>query len=346
MFKNLIDYTKQLEGSVDTTQKFIRKLSGGRTRLINSIERAEKDSQAIRNETNYASKIKKQLAKSALKVTKDILFAATVNAIKKRAEFDVPIYRNALYEAVENNDTYMIMTRGTGFSSIISVDINLNKTAGRLDMWAKAVKSVRKSLGTKVPNKKVSEARRAKAAEQASRAWAGIYNKRGVNSKFTETVEARLSAAAKIAPFWELLDKGALPMSSDRGGYPTPKNKHLNFVDRAEKEASKRLNDSFLVEKEKYISLISNYDGIINQALSDLAELNALIEEIRIDNRVISNLDKRATRAMKTEYNSKLRKAIQLISEGLTTTRKLQLATKGSYRGKRFSQETVKELLY
>ena len=348
MFNSLLDYTKELEISADYTRQFVRKLQGGVRRLSNSIIKAEDDIKVAKNETNYAAKVKQQISKDSIKLSKQILFDATVNALKKSQEFDIPIYRRPLFEAIENNDTYFIRSRGTGFNSILSLDINLNKTAGRLDMWGTAIKTVRKQLGVKIPSKFSRKATREKSAIQASRAWAGIYSKRGVgaNSKYMTTIKSRLAVAAKIAPFWELLDKGSIPFSSDRGGYPTPKGKSLNFVYKTEKQVGEQLNLILAQEKEKYKSLMFSYQIALNNANSALDQIAALVGEISIDSRKIGTLDKKADAIFKANYISKLQKVVQLIREGLLTTKKLQLAIKGSYRGKRFSTETMKGLLY
>lgn len=347
MFNSLNNYLTELEATANNTKEFIRTLQGGRRRIINAIAKADSAIQArsFRNENFYAANIKKEIAKDSIKLAKQTLFEDTLNALKKTQEFDIPLYRRPLFEAIENNDTYFIRSTGSGFNSILHLDINLDKTAGRLNMWGTAIKAVRAKLKVKIPSKFTTKKKREASALQASRAWAGIYNKRGAGSKYDETIKARLSAAAKIAPFWELLDKGAVPLSSDRGGYPTPTNKPLNFVDKAEKKVDEQLKITFAAEREKYYQLLNNYDSVRDQAIEDLAQLSAIIEELKLDNSSLSKSRSKAAKALRAEYNTKLQKAVQLISEGLLTAKKLQLAIKGSYKGKRFSRETLEELL-
>jgi hypothetical protein len=347
MFDSLNRYFSDLENSANDTKEFIRKLRGGVTRLSNGIVKAEQEVKEARNERNYVAKLKLAYKKEAIQLAKTSLFDATANAIKKRQEFDIPLYKNAIYEAVLDNDTYLYRPTGSGFNSILKVDIDLNRTAGRLNMWGTAVKRTRAELGVKIPSKHSRKEKREKAALQASRAWAGIYNRRGsANSKYMQTIKKRMENAAKAGSWWELLDKGTISIpSSDRGGYATPKNAALNFVDRIEKETNESLLKSFEKEKEKYSALLGNYDSIISGAYQTLEEVSNLVNEISLDSKKIQGLSKRAEKLFKVKYEEKLAKAIKLIEQGLLSTKKLDLAIKGSYRGKRFSNETLQELL-
>lgn len=346
MFKSLLDYTNQLEDSIDVTKEFVRKLRGGVTRLDNGIAKAQEQVKELKNERTYASQVKEGLRAGAIKLAKDTLFDATVNAIKKRQEFDLPIYRNSIFDAIENSNTYLYKSTGAGFSSKLSVDINLDKTAGRLEMWATAVKRTRKQLGVKIPSKKSRKLKRQLSADRASRAWAGIYNTRGANDTYLSTIEMRMSNAAKKGAWWQLLDKGAVSMPSDRGGYATPNNKPLNFVHGAETQVTETLTNAFAHEKEKYLEIMGGFNNALGEAKDASNELAVLVQEISLDSKVIGTLNRKAERIFRANYITKLEKAVQLVTEGLIKTKKLQLAVKGSYRGKRFSVGEVKGLLY
>jgi len=345
MFKNVLQYVKQLEDEAESTQSFLYRIRGGRRRLVNSITKAELDTKLAKDQTKYVAGLKPKLQKAALKLAKKSLLDATVNAIKKRQEFDIPLYRKPLYEAVLDDNTYTIRSRGAGFNSIVSVDINLNKTAGRLDMWGRAIKQARKELSVKVPRK--GSKRSEQDALNASRAWAGIYNKRGVGNKnqYIKTIRLRLSFAAKPAPFWEILDKGQLPMPSDRGGYPTPDNKPLNFVDRTRKDINAAISTAVADERAKYLSLLAEYDVFLKEAQASLQELDQLVAEISLDVRSNRELKKRFGPIAKFIDNNKLDKAVQLIRKELLTTGRIDLSIAGSGKRVRPSVRTIKELL-
>lgn len=347
MFKSLIDYTNELESSAEYTKEFLGSLRGGAVRLSNSIAKAEQAVKEASNERNYAARVKEAYKKEAIKLAKNTLFDATINALKKTQEFDIPLYRKPLFEAIENSDTYLYRPSGAGFNSILRVDINLNRTAGRLDIWGTAIKRTRQQLHVDIPSKYSRKAKREKAALQASRAWSRIYGSRGTsaNSTYMETIRMRMNNAAKKGAFWELLDKGAVSISSDRGGYPTPSNKSLNFVDKSEKQVNELLKDSFAKEREKYQNLIQSYKGALDGARQALNEITVIVSEISVDTKKINNLSKRAQRIFKAQHAEKLTQAVDLIRKGLFSTKGIQLAVKGSYRGKRLSNETIRELL-
>lgn len=349
MFESVENYVNELNNSVDYTKGFIKKLSGGRTRLANSIAKSEEAVKTVANETKYVANLKPTISKLALQGAKDILFANAKQAIRTNYEFDAAPYRLGLFEAIENNDTYRINTRGSGFSTVMTVDINLDKTAGRLNIWGSAIKKARQELGVKVPRKTkniTKELENNVLALRASRAWAKIFDRRsGTFSKFSKTVRLRLSFSTKPAPFWQLLDKGEVPLSSDRGGYPTPKNTSTNFVNESEQTTKDYISNLFLKEEEKYRELTSSYNTVLDGAKTRLAELDSLVDEIRLDQKQIQNLNTKADRVLRANYDTKLEKAVQLIREGLISTKSLELASKGSYRGKRFSMETIRELL-
>jgi hypothetical protein len=350
MFNSILDYVNGLEQGAKFSQDFVKKLRGGRTRLINQIGKAEEQVKTLKDEKKYVAGIKVQLSKEAIPAVKDALTGTFRQAIRENYEFDVPPYRNGMYTAIQDSGTYSVRTRGSGFNSIITVDINLDKTAGRLERWASGVKKYRKILEQeKKANQKKKKGKNKPVKYDplaASRAWAGIFERReGTFSQFSETVRNRLELSGAIAPFWQLLDKGEIAMSSNRGGYPTPSKKATNFVNIAEQAINEYMKTQMIKEKEKYEFFFDNYGIILDQAKTDLLELNELIEEIRLDTNRILGLSKRQAAIEARNNSNKLAKAVQLIQDGLSLSKRIQVAGKGKYKGSRFSIETIKELL-
>jgi len=342
MFNDVLDYTKQLQSSAETTQAFLYRLRGGRTRLINKIIKAEESTKLMSDETKYVASLKPQIKLDALQATKDTLFAKAVQAIRENYEFNAEPYQKALFLAIEDNDTYRIDIRGSGFESTISVDINLDKTAGRLNMWGSAVKAARRELGIKTPNKNNKNYQ--KLADQASRAWAGIFSARG--EKFLKTVQTRLKLSARPAPFWQILDKGTVPLSSDRGGYPTPTNTNTNFVFESEHSVNEYFKNYIFKLKIDYQKLFSQYERFLEEAQTRLLELNEMIDEISLDVKKTNQLRKRLEEIYKGDIDSnKLEKAVQLVREGLLTKGKVELTAKGSKSRVRPSISVIKEYL-
>lgn len=346
LFDSIENYIDELSKNLDTTQQFLKKLQGGRTRLNNSIVKAQASVKLANNEKAYATSVKDAIKKSGIQAAKDILYGNALGAIRENYEFDTPAYRKGLFQAIQDDDTYLFRSRGTGLSSIMYLDINLDRTAGRLNIWGSAVKAARRELGVKVSRKDKNAKAREGEALQASRAWAGIFSKRaGTQSKFNKTIRLRLSYSGKPAPFWQLLDKGELSLPSDRGGYPTPKKKPTNFVSESENAANEYISNLLAKEKEKYDLLSSGYQTALDEAKASLAELDNLVSEIRLDFNQLQSLGRKADKILKANYITKLEKAVQLIREGLVSSKGLQTAVKGSYRGKRFDINTIKDLL-
>jgi hypothetical protein len=345
MFGDLKDYINELETAAESTREFLNKLNGARRRLSNSIEKSEEQVKLMRNETKYVASLKADIRSQAIQIAKDELFVTARKATQTNQEFDDPQYRQALFSAIENDDTYVVRMSGSGFNSRISIDMDLNRTAGRLNMWASAIKTARRFLGIKTPRS--NDKNYQKKALQASRAWAGIYRDGGgAGSTFSKTVEARLSASPKTAPFWQILNNGTPPsLASDRGGYPTPKNKETNFQNKAEENTNSRLRNIFVNLKKSYDILFENYQTAIEEATAKLVTLNELADEIRLDLQTVRRLEHELGLVREDISRNKLEKGVQLIREGVLKGGKLDITAEGSRKRKRLSIETIKELL-
>lgn len=177
-------------------------------------------------------------------------------AFKINSEFDIPEYVSRLNQAIFNPQTYEITKQS---AESISIKINLDKTAGTLDDYARAVSSVRKQLESSKGNKKPKK----KNPTWASHAWkekffgparegksipdrvvTRIDRKTGKKitrikstpdpskyiEKYWKTINARISNFSTLAPFWRLLDQGTIKLKSDIGGTAYPINQRTNFV--------------------------------------------------------------------------------------------------------------------
>jgi hypothetical protein len=332
VFKSLLDYTKELEITATATQDFLDELRKGRRRLVNKIKKAEKDIAVIKNPDKYVKSILPAIEKDVSKVASDILQASILEAVRDNHEYDWPLYRRSLFLAAKDKDAFKIYNLGgSGFSTRLTFIVNFDKSAGRLEAWARGVKLTRKALEVKVPRK--GSKKREVSALQASRAWGGIFGSRNSDPKgrFASTIKSRLSYSGQVAPFWQLLDKGVVPMASDRGGYPTPHGKPTNFIQRTQ-DAMEGYTRNIIQD------LKANYDKLFADYTNGIEELNLTLE--RIDNLVNRiKFDIRAIDAIKQEYqgqnkridDTKVEKALQLIREGLAPDR-IDIGLAGSRR--------------
>ena len=131
MFSELNKYLDQVESTAESTGVFLRKLNGARTRLRNAIEKTQQSVKELRNDEKYFAEARTKIQKESLKVAKNILIFNMRHAILLNEEFNEPPYRNALYRAIEDNDTYFFRRVGSGLSGSLRLDINLDKSGGR-----------------------------------------------------------------------------------------------------------------------------------------------------------------------------------------------------------------------
>lgn len=354
MFPGLNDYLDEIENTVESTSNFLRKLNGARTRLKNAIEKAEQTIKDLKDEDKYFAGIKNEIQKDALKVAKSKLFFNAKHAYLVNEEFNEPPYRNALALAITDNDTYMFRRTGSGFSGMLKIDINLDKTAGRIYAWAAGIKAYRKIL-----EKEKEQKAREKAQEKgkrykksiynpilASKAWAGIFESRsGTFSKFQTTIRERLALSGSVAPFWMLLDKGVIPLKSDRGGYPTPTSTETNFVHDTEVEVQDLIDASLTEARKNYYQSIADYNEFLATEKNRLLSLDNLADNIRLDIREIRKLERMLESQEKEISRNKLEKAADSIRRGLLTKGTIDITAKGSKKRTRLSVSTLTEYL-
>jgi hypothetical protein len=331
MFQSLLDYTKELESTATSTQEFLRTLRGGRQRLVNKISKAEKEFSTVKNPDKYVKSILPAIEKDVREVAADILESSILEAIRDNVEFDWPLYRKSLFLAAKDKDTYKVYNLGgTGFNTRLTFTMDFNKTAGRLEDWARGVKLTRKDLQVKVPKK--GSKKRETSALLASRAWGGIFGSRNADpqGRFAKTIKSRLSYSGRVAPFWQLLDKGTVPMGSDRGGYPTPRGKPTNFIQRAQESMEGYTKNVLNGYKANYEKLVSNYEAAIAELQEALVRINVLVEQIELNVKVINKIKQSYEGNAKYIDSNKVEKALQLIQQGLEG--RVELTATGSKR--------------
>jgi len=341
---DVLGYLKELEREIEPTQEFLYKLYGARTRLKNVIVKSQEEMKLLNNPTKYVASLKEGLKKDALEAAKDVMAGKLLEALRTNYEFDEPPYKKALSVVLKDNRTYHVTATGTGWNSLVKVKIDLNRTAGRAPDWGRAVRQARKALGIKVP--RADNARAAEKAEAASRAWKKIFEGRGNSqSKFSKTIRTRIGLAAKPAPFWEILDKGALPLSSDRGGYPTPESTRTNFVREAQDAANAYMVSRLAKAKVRYEEVLLPYKGALEKAQASLLDLERGIEDIRLQVGTVQKIQSRLNLSKKDTDRDKLARAIVKIRQGLLTSGSVELTKSGAEKRTRKSVQLIARAL-
>lgn len=345
MLKSILDYANELESTAESTSVFLEELKKGRKQLNKKIIDAKSKVALAKNPDKLVKSILPKIKEDILKTAVDILQGQILVAIRDNYEYDWPDFRRALFLATEDKDTYKIYELGgTGWSTRLTFTINLDATAGRLEAWARGVKLTRKDLGTKVPRK--GSKKRETTALQASRAWAGIFGARNAasKSKYSSTIKSRLSYSGRIAPFWQLLDKGTIPMPSDRGGYPTPKGKPTNFVQNAQQVMEEYTKNVLTQYKKQYDSLVEEYYKYEEEFDLALARMDSLIYKIKLDLKVIEKIKQEYYKDSKYIDNIKLERAVSAIIEGFLTEGRVEITMAGATKRIRPSVKKIKKI--
>jgi hypothetical protein len=352
MFPELKNYLDDVESVAESTGEFLRKLNGARTRLRNAIEKSRQAVKDLKDDSKYFAQARNEIQKESLKVAKNTLVFNMRRAILTNNEFNEPPYRNALYRAIEDNDTYMFIRKGSGLSGGLKIDINMDKSGGRIHSWAAGIKAYRKVLDEekeqKAKEKAKSKGKRYRKAPynpiSASRAWGRIFEGReGVNSKFQTTIRNRLELSGQVAPFWMLVNFGAIPMKSDRGGYPTPASTETNFVSDSEKEINEYIDRALIEARKRYYKLFEEYDAFINNEQERLLRLDELAQNIRLDRAQIRKLERQLGLEDKEINREKFEQVVQQVKKGILEKGRVDITASGSKKRTRISIGTIKE---
>lgn len=325
--KSVLTYVQIIESDVKYTKEFLNTVYGARRRLVNSIEKSKKDLKSASNPSKYISKLKPSIIKEIKNGAKFIIERNITDAAAESKEFNDEVYLNPLIAAAKKPDTFTVVIKGSSWEILPSVTINLNSTAGRLNLWASGIKAYRKAIGVKIPkkNSKLYNAR----AVGASKGWAKIYNDNG--SRFTKTIKGRLSASGAKAPYWQLLDKGTPPtLPSDRGGYPTPEFSATNFVEKTEQEVKTLGRDLVINLRDQFNDYINSIEPDLIEAKETLKRLDSLVDEIKLGRKANSLVERYFKDIIQYIDRNKLDKALDKIRRGLLVSGTVDITKSGS----------------
>ena len=237
--------------------------------LINSINPA---TSAVQQISSYAS---------------DILEWETLKALEINKEFNIPQYSSRLIQAIRKPKTIRLYPQGT---NNIRIYIDLNETAGNIDDYADAVTAFRLVL-----DEEKDHAPAPYNPTWASHAWEEkiykpdregepVADNPDYAGKYWRTLNERISFFTTLAPFWEIIDQGTIPLSSDRGGTAYPRNVPTHFVEKAREKIRKEFELRFREEEVRIKKLQTDISNI-EQALTYLTALeqnlqNTLSEQL------------------------------------------------------------------
>ena len=259
-----------------------------------------------------------------------ILYRNIEAAAKINTEYNHPFFLKRLRIVADNPD--LIHITKTPYTSYPVVKIRMNEVAGSLEDYANGVKKARERFGVREFHGKTNwfweekyygQAREARALPQIrEKPSKNLQDKRQeLINKYWETLQFRMDSVGKIAPFWELLDQGSMPMSSDRGGRPYPEGVRTGFIQDSIREielwvAGRRDYRDYDYEDEVLNSdiikeNIRNTEVMLSRYEKELENINNLLDEaelMEIDTEIYEDItrriDKRIDDVDKTKLNT------------------------------------------
>ena len=237
-----------------------------------------------------------KISDEILKKCHEILWSEIQVAIKVNREFDDEFFRTRLFAAAFHPDTIKIdiLSGGNFF-----VGINLNEVAGSLRDYARGIERTRADLGiadfheltnhfwqeklygparegklVKARKQKEGSKRKAKSSAQRTKEAIG---------KYWKTMQMRMENSGKIAPFWEILDKGTVDLLSNKGGDAYPTNFPTNFTTKTILKIEELLSSSGGKGKKDVENININIDNIrtlIASYLEILERITKLLKEL------------------------------------------------------------------
>ncbi len=248
-------------------------------------------------------------------------------------EFDIPQFTDRLVKAIRNPNTIEITKNGEGS---IRIYFNLWKTAGDLEDYATAISAVRDILeeereahknkvytkssewashvwkeklyrpareGASVPAKKVKQLSKAGRWKKGRGGKPAHFTKDKTATyiaQYWRTIDLRIGHFESLAPFWQIIDQGTTPLSSDLGGTSYPIHPRTGFVEKTRKQILAEFKLRYREEQARKTKLES-YLKDVNAALNYLNNLEALLVRERLENLQSYSMDLVRTQLQK--YN-------------------------------------------
>jgi plastocyanin len=226
--------------------KELFKLTKKYTEIATKLSEAE--ASPIINNPDYA-------LQSTIQEASNLLWKEMKEATKINKEFDHTFFTSRLRQVAYDARTIKIIPLKSGKMKVI---LNLDAVAGSLSDYGSAVRRVReevkkfskqftplgRTFAPDTPNVEKSHFWEEKFYKAAREGKVAIVKRKGkvvdktdaFRKKYWETMHKRMDYSGKIAPFWEILDKGSYAMASKgRAGFGTayPLNDRTDFTSKA-----------------------------------------------------------------------------------------------------------------
>jgi len=284
---------------------------------VTTIERTYTESRVVIPEQDVMGRGERENnAELYLKASK-ILMKHIEKAVKTNKEYDHPFFLRRLKIVVNNPDLIYITKLSKDHFS--KVEIRMNEVAGSLEEYAQGIIKAREHFKVRDfhmksdwfwEEKYYGQAREGRplpeTREKHRKSWNLQDKREGLINRYWETMQHRMDSVGRVAPFWELLDQGSIPMSSDRGGTPYPKGERTSFVRNAiweiedwingKKHYTEQTYDEEVYERDIIQGNISNTEFELKRYEKEQEKLSKLLEEVQlveIDTEIYDDISKR-----------------------------------------------------
>lgn len=276
-FEDTIRYLQNLLEETHYTSDFIDKIDyaiSDARRLIRQLERGKSSSSTIANREIFLNtRVFDYVLDIIMQVAPSVLKQEIAKAAENTIEYSDPILMTPLLEAAESSDNFTVYPTRAGEASRITVEVDMDYTAGRLESWAQAVEAVREDL-------EVSH----KSPAKASNYWRHrVYHRSWEDGSYSETIQARFRYAGELAPYWSLLDNGNIDasMASNWGGTAYPVNGATDFTGSTARRLQQLFRQEFVAQSrtaEDTTGEVNRQIDILNQYIDDLNGLYLQLE--------------------------------------------------------------------
>lgn len=257
--------SSELEKAKETRDEYNRELRNARARLKRREESKYPDTLAEK----FISNMKKS------NIPEATLIKWIDSAIETNIEFSADAYKKALYEVANDKTIYKFFKVGSGWATLIDFQIIFESVGGTIADWGSAVTKYREQV---LHSKGLDSE---KAGKKATEFW---YDTVYGTSLENKTILGRLELAGTKAPFWQILNHGSQPLSSDRpGGYNPVSSSPTDFIGDAEFEIEDQFRtllnkeyDIWFEEEKKLRDVIAEYE-------EKRDEYSAEVKSLKID---------------------------------------------------------------
>lgn len=302
-----------------------------------------------------------------------ILLREMNKAISETKEYDLPVFRKRLTQAIRAPGTIKIQITDENRISV-SILPGLRKNAGTLAEWLEAVKKTRdelkigrkdKPIGGK-PGSDMYEEKIYKPAREGGNVQRdyGRYTKditEKYNKAYYDTLKSRLSNVTSLAPWWEYLEYGTDHGPATAGGRAYPHYAGTHFVAKATMQIIKGVkstldmlkynrNQELRAEEEVYQRLLNRVQEALHKVQNVTVFTRA--EEVNKVSRVVNGAITTWLKQIRTGKYKGRKLSIQaqleatdrlrrLYTESIAKGELISTRMRGSYRGELIDTRTV-----